>query len=97
MFLLNTKAVATDATTLEMLSAIIKNIEFKDIIDMLLVIYLVYKALQFLRDTRAMQLLKGVTVASPVSMGDVIVENNGTTDALVPRVRDILAARGLLR
>jgi len=28
---------------------------------------------------------------------DVIVENNGTTDALVPRVRDILAARGLLR
>ena len=60
MFLLNTKAVATDATTLEMLSAIIKNIEFKDIIDMLLVIYLVYKALQFLRDTRAMQLLKGL-------------------------------------
>ena len=60
MFLLSTKAVATDANSLEMLSAIIKNIEFKDIIDMLLVIYLVYKALQFLRDTRAMQLLKGL-------------------------------------
>ena len=28
---------------------------------------------------------------------DVIVENNGTTDELVPRVREILAARGLLR
>lgn len=62
MFLLNTQAMATDATALEMLSAIITNIEFKDIIDMLLVIYLVYKALQFLRDTRAMQLLKGLLV-----------------------------------
>ena len=62
MFLLNTKAVATNATSFEMLSAIIKNIEFTDIIDMLLVIYLVYKALQFLRDTRAMQLLKGLLV-----------------------------------
>lgn len=60
MFLLNTQAVASDASTWEMLVAIIKNIEFKDVVDMLLVIYLVYKALQLLRDTRAMQLLKGV-------------------------------------
>ena len=60
MLLLNAQTVASDATVWETLVAIVKNIELRDIIDMLMVIYLIYKALQLVRETRAMQLLKGL-------------------------------------
>ena len=60
MLLLNAQTVASDATVWETLVAIVTNIELRDIIDMLMVIYLIYKALQLVRETRAMQLLKGL-------------------------------------
>ena len=41
---------------------ILKTVKFTDIIDILCVSYLVYKAIQLIRETRAVQLLKGILV-----------------------------------
>ena len=46
--------------SLEMLEDILRTIRIQDVLDILIVAYLVYKLIDLLRETRAGQLIKGV-------------------------------------
>lgn len=68
MFLLSGQTVAHEASTLESILTIVTNIQLRDILDILLVTYLIYKVLQLVRETRAMQLLKGLLLLAVLYM-----------------------------
>lgn len=47
---------------LEVLNGIIKNFRLLDVLDILIVAFIIYKILGFIRETRAMQLVRGILV-----------------------------------
>ncbi len=63
MFLLKLEALTSGD-----IIGMIESIKLRDVIDTLLVIYLVYKVLQLVRETRAMQLVKGLLLLTVLYM-----------------------------
>lgn len=52
--------VSSFLSFLELLYTTLLSISFKDVVDILIVTFIIYKAIQFIKDTRAVQLVKGI-------------------------------------
>jgi len=52
---------------LELLYTTLLSISLKDVVDILIVTFIIYKAIQFIRDTRAVQLVKGIVILIIIS------------------------------